>query len=464
MLPTACQKPLTTAISPGATADATSSGGGLIAYKNSAHHPFVGYLVADGNDPAASVNPANAPDSVDFLEFFAGRDTVRNDWRVAQAKGTRIVVCHFVSDAYFDGSVNDPVTPGTATTPTATSTYDHWAAAMYQQHIVTDSLDGIDLDIETGTLGGEVPNATALQNLLISVAKYFGPNSTSALTVMGKKPVFFFDTDGSVGGGVDGTYYTNYAGNYDYVLFQAYTTGSHYWSGSGTASFGPLVSTYGLSKLIFLVNGDSFSPSDPTVGNELLSYAEWVVSNNGCGVGAYRMSRDYNDTPPFTYSRQAIQVMNPAATDTSGLVSGATYKIVSAVNNSSVLDVTSSGTANGTKVQLYTDNGTSAQRWQITSLGGGYYKLQPGCAPGKMMDVSNSGTANGTQVQIYTDNGTNAQRWLITSLGGGYYSLSPACAPGSDLDDNAQGTANGNKIQIWGANGTVAQQWQFIQE
>lgn len=309
-----CQKSLATGdvLSPGTAAFSSVSDSALIAYKNSAHHPFVGYLVADGNDPAAAVDPANSPDSVDFLEFFSGRDGYRPDWRAAQAKGTRIVVCHFVSDAYFDGSVNDPSTPGsTKTTPTSTSTYNHWASAMYQQHIVQDSLDGIDMDIETGTLGGEVPNATCLKNLLISVAKYFGPNCTSASTVMGKKPVFFFDTDGSVGGGIDGSYYTNYKSNYDYVLFQAYTTGSHYWSGSGTSSFGPLVTAYGLSKLIFLVNGDSFSPTDPTVGNDLISYAQWVVSNNGAGVGAYRMSRDYNDVPSFTYSRQAIHIMNP---------------------------------------------------------------------------------------------------------------------------------------------------------
>ncbi|WP_161596672.1 RICIN domain-containing protein [Chitinophaga vietnamensis] len=451
-----------------AIAGAATSASSLVAYKNSSHKLFVGYLVADGADPVPAYNPANAPDSVDFLEFFAGRDPQRSDWRAAQAKGTRIVVCHFVSDAYFDGSVKDPSTPaGTgSSSPTSSSTYDHWARDMYQQHIVADSLDGIDLDIESGTLGGDVPNSTNLLSLLKSVAKYFGPNSTSALTVMGKKPVFFFDTDGSVG---DGPIYTNYKSNYDYVLFQSYTSGSHYWSGSGTADFGPLVSLYGSDKLIYLVNGDNFDGSNlnDVPSTSLWSYAQWVVANNGVGVGAYRMSRDYNHNPVFNATRKAIQIMNPASGGTSsGITSGHTYKIFSAVNNTSVLDVSGGSTADGTKVELWSNNSPSStnQQWIVTDVGSGYYKLQPVNAPGKMMDVSASGTADGTQVQIYTDNGTNAQKWKITSLGGGYYNLSPACAPGSSLDDNAQGTANGNKIQIWTSNGTVAQQWKFVEQ
>ncbi|PZP42051.1 MAG: hypothetical protein DI598_17405, partial [Pseudopedobacter saltans] len=82
----------------------------LISYKNSPHKIFVGYLVGDGADPQESFNPVNSPDSVDFLEFFAGNDPNRAHWRAAQAKGTRIVACHFLNDAYFDGSIKDPST------------------------------------------------------------------------------------------------------------------------------------------------------------------------------------------------------------------------------------------------------------------------------------------------------------------------------------------------------------------
>jgi hypothetical protein len=302
----------------------------LIAYKNSPHHIFVGFLVADGNDPAAGYDPANAPDSVDFLEFFSGRDTTVADWRAAQAKGTRIVACHFISDAYFDGSVNDPATqvPGYVNPPgfnmtraTSSSTYYHWARDTYNKEIDTLGLDGLDLDVESGTFGGEVSRTSANgDSLVVAIARYYGPNCTSCTVAAGaKKPAFFYDTDGT--GGFESTMYNAHESNYDYCLFQAYTTGSHAWSGTGVSGLPALASTYGISKTIYLVNGDSFiypngtqdqPGGDSTATADLYAYAHWVVDNNGVGVGVYRMSRDYNHTPPFIVSRNAIQIMNPA--------------------------------------------------------------------------------------------------------------------------------------------------------
>lgn len=301
----------------------------IIHYKNSDHAIFVGFLVGDGNDPYESYNPANAPDSIDYLEFFAGRDSVSAHWRTAQEKGTKIVVCHFLSDAYFDGSIKDPRATDSdyvihqdfsRYTSTTTSSYNHWAQAMFQKHIVEDRLDGIDLDVESGTFGGDVRRIAANgDSLMVAVARYFGPKSTAGNTAAGRKPVFFYDTDGS--GGFETAMCINHKDNYDYILFQSYTTGSHYWSGTGVGSLPNLVNTYGKEKLVFLVNGDSFTypdgSEDQPGGNakasqDLLDYAQWVKENGGAGVGAYRMSRDYNHTPPFAVSRQAMQIMNPA--------------------------------------------------------------------------------------------------------------------------------------------------------
>ncbi|TWJ04304.1 hypothetical protein JN11_00012 [Mucilaginibacter frigoritolerans] len=321
----ACKGPAaktTTASNSTATSDSA-----LIAYKNSNHHLFLGFLVDDHNDPVASTNPANSPDSVDFLDLFVGYDTTKADWRIAQAKGTKIIRCYFPKYAYFDGSVNDPATkapgyknpPGfDQNNPTASSTYFHWAANTYAKDIDTNKWNGIDIDIESGTFGGEVPESNG-PNFLTAVAQYYGPNcSKCSVNSGGKKPVFFYDTDGSAN---DDSMYTPYKSNYDYVDFQSYTTGNHYWDGSGTADFDALVTMYGLNKLIFLVNGDSFVQAngvqvppgvDSVVTASLYSYATWVKTNNGIGVGAYRMSRDYNHTPHFAVSRNSIQIMNPA--------------------------------------------------------------------------------------------------------------------------------------------------------
>lgn len=145
-----------------------------------------------------------------------------------------------------------------------------------------------------------------------------------------------------------------------------------------------------------------------------------------------------------------------------GIISGATYQLVSAVNNASVLDVNGGYTANGTIVQLWTNKGGNNQKWKATGIGGGYYTLQPQNAPLSLLDVNGSGTANGTQVQIWTSNGGNDQKWFITNVGNGYYTLAPANAPGSRLDVNGSATANGTKVQIWTSNGGNNQKWKFI--
>jgi len=147
----------------------------------------------------------------------------------------------------------------------------------------------------------------------------------------------------------------------------------------------------------------------------------------------------------------------------SGIISGATYTLISDVNNASVLDVTGGATTDGTPVQLYHPNSSAAQQWVVTSAGNGFYKLQPVNAPGKALDVTGALSADGTQVDIYTDNGTNAQKWTITPVDGGFYNLSPACATGSNLDVFGGATADGTKVDIWGLNITPAQKWRFVQ-
>jgi hypothetical protein len=81
------------------------------------------------------------------------------------------------------------------------------------------------------------------------------------------------------------------------------------------------------------------------------------------------------------------------------------------------VDVSNSGTANGTPVQLYRCNGTGAQQWKPGTAGS---LVNP--ASGKCLDVPNSATSEGTQLQIYTCNGTGAQNWTLpatpTAAGG----------------------------------------------
>ncbi|WP_217254133.1 ricin-type beta-trefoil lectin domain protein, partial [Streptomyces sp. AC602_WCS936] len=78
--------------------------------------------------------------------------------------------------------------------------------------------------------------------------------------------------------------------------------------------------------------------------------------------------------------------------------------------NGKCLDVDNAGTADGTEVQVWSCNQSSAQEWTV----GGDGTLK---ALGKCLDVSGGGSADGTRIQLWTCNGTGAQKWAAQSDG-----------------------------------------------
>ncbi|MCP2324050.1 hypothetical protein HDA40_002557 [Hamadaea flava] len=110
------------------------------------------------------------------------------------------------------------------------------------------------------------------------------------------------------------------------------------------------------------------------------------------------------------------------------------------------VDVAAANSANGTQVQLYTCNGTSAQQWVVGADG----TIK---ALGKCLTVAAAGTANGTKAQIYDCDGTNAQKWNQTGT-----ALVNA-GSGTCLDATGQSSADGTALQIWSCSGNANQQW-----
>ncbi len=111
------------------------------------------------------------------------------------------------------------------------------------------------------------------------------------------------------------------------------------------------------------------------------------------------------------------------------------------------LDVNASGTADGTKIQLYTCNGTNAQKWTVTPNS----TIK---ALGKCLDVAAGGSANGTKVQLWTCNGTGAQNWSAQSDGTIRNPQSGKC-----LDVSANSSADGQQIHIWDCHNGANQKW-----
>jgi glucose/arabinose dehydrogenase len=110
------------------------------------------------------------------------------------------------------------------------------------------------------------------------------------------------------------------------------------------------------------------------------------------------------------------------------------------------VDVSGSGTADGTKVQLWTCNGTGAQTW--TRSGSTERAL------GKCLDISGGGTADNTRVQLWTCNGTGAQNWTPQANGTLVNPQSSKC-----LTPQANGTADGTQLVIFTCTGAANQRW-----
>ncbi|WP_329174672.1 ricin-type beta-trefoil lectin domain protein [Streptomyces sp. NBC_01477] len=124
---------------------------------------------------------------------------------------------------------------------------------------------------------------------------------------------------------------------------------------------------------------------------------------------------------------------------------GATGQITSGITGKCA-DIAASGTADGTAVQLYGCNHTTAQSWSVYTDG----SLR---ALGKCLDATGGGTADGTTVQLYTCNNTGAQIWQAYK--GRYLNL----ASGKCLDVTGGSAADGTRLELWGCNTTAAQQW-----
>jgi len=99
------------------------------------------------------------------------------------------------------------------------------------------------------------------------------------------------------------------------------------------------------------------------------------------------------------------------------------------------VDVAAAGTADGTKIQLYTCNATASQSWTVTGA-----TLR---ALGKCLDVSGGGTADGTLVQLWTCNGSGAQNWAANADGTLRNPQSAKC-----LTPTGNGTADGTQLVI----------------
>ena len=148
-----------------------------------------------------------------------------------------------------------------------------------------------------------------------------------------------------------------------------------------------------------------------------------------------------------------------------------TYAIVSGNGTHKALDVSGASKSNGANVQIYDQNGTDAQHWQLTynrDKTSKYYGMVRlvNVSSGKALDVYSALARSGANVQQYTANGSSAQWWQLVqdanATGRSGYLLRSALQGNLVLDVNGGSLANGTNVQIWASNGTAAQRFTFV--
>ena len=136
-----------------------------------------------------------------------------------------------------------------------------------------------------------------------------------------------------------------------------------------------------------------------------------------------------------------------------GPIANGTYTLTPQNATGSRLDATNGSNTSGTQLQIWQyAAGNANQQWIVTYQPGGYYKIQPSYNTALAVGVAGAGSANGTAVQLLTDDGSIGERWTLTAATGGY-TLTPMCATGSTMNISGPSSANGTLVQIWQATG-----------
>ncbi|WP_031002499.1 RICIN domain-containing protein [Streptomyces sp. NRRL F-5727] len=136
------------------------------------------------------------------------------------------------------------------------------------------------------------------------------------------------------------------------------------------------------------------------------------------------------------------------------------YRLVS-VRSGKVLDVSSFSTADGTRVQQWTDQNTANQQWRLRSTGNGYYELVNRNS-GKVLGIAGGSTARSAAAEQQSDSSSTAQEWRIDDVSGSGAVTFTSRRSGLVLDVSGGSTAQGAAVIQYPGRGTANQQWRLV--
>ena len=182
-------------------------------------------------------------------------------------------------------------------------------------------------------------------------------------------------------------------------------------------------------------------------------YTLWQCTSTG-KVDGIKGNVDIN----FMFNSKYMESLDDLAGENKDAIKDGVYTIHSSLDSSKVLDVASASTSNAGNVQIYEENGTNAQQWEVTHDSKGYVTFT-NVNSGKVLDVKAGNAANGTNVQQYSSNNSYAQKWIVIKKSDSKFEICSAVKQSISLDVKAGKTENGTNVQIYSSNDSNAQRW-----
>lgn len=165
----------------------------------------------------------------------------------------------------------------------------------------------------------------------------------------------------------------------------------------------------------------------------------------------------------FAATQSTREMANTVAANNKGSIADGYYEIQSGINSKFVLDVAAAVTQVGTNIQLYSSNGTNAQKYKITTDSLGYSTIMNVHAK-KYLGVAN-GAANGSNLQLSDDSANNwNEKWIFEKNTDGTFKIMSALNTAYVIDVLSGIGMNGQNVQIYQANGTKAQKFILLRQ
>ena len=206
----------------------------------------------------------------------------------------------------------------------------------------------------------------------------------------------------------------------------------------------------------------------------------YTIKNTGSNLYV-GISTNWNTIGNYNSLIQGVNASSKAAQFIFTRNSNGQWIISSAWDSRYVFDLNGANLDNGNKVQIYTQNGTSAQAWKLlkvsnsreeiddlaqknkNTLTDGTYTINSTLNTSYVLDVNGGSKVNFGNIQLYQSNGTLAQGWKVSHDSKGYVTFINI-GSGKAIDVKDGSAYNGQNISQYTSNNTYAQKWIVVQE